>query len=279
MSYKYIPVLLVTFSFCFGETATGPCFDLVCDSINWVIIKKILGSPYSDSGHILKGNRVTEFGENCYLDTFPEEIGNFTELRWLRISAGTMKYLPSSIGNLTKLEYLDLSDNQLVELPPEIGRLVNLKELYLQRNNLTTLPDSIVNITNLDPNDDYDGYKFDVGWNHICSLPPEVRIWVDSMYSGGKIYTGDYVYKGVWEGMQCNDCPNGNRTCESSVRKRINRKSPKFHHLPASGYLFDLRGKRIGTVAGKSEFSRLPRGCYIEWYGGTMLKYRYLAVP
>lgn len=271
------------FILCYSETATGSCSDPVCDSINVITIYEKLGVDIEKMGDFYNGERIKQFYFRCFIDTFPEEIGNLTELTKLTIggqlSPSTMKHLPASIGNLTKLEYLDVSNNQLEELPPEIGRLVNLKELFLQRNNLTTLPDSIVNITHLDPDWDVGGYRFDVGWNHICSLPPPVRLWVDSMYFGGRHLGSDYVYSGAWKGMQCNDCPDGNRICETSIREQKNKTLPKLQAVPASGYLFDLRGRRIGIVAGRKDISRFPKGCYIVRYGGTVQRYRRIAVP
>ncbi|MBN1758761.1 MAG: leucine-rich repeat domain-containing protein [Chitinispirillaceae bacterium] len=193
-----------------------------------------------------------------------------------------MKYLPASIGNLTKLEYLDLSNNQLVELPQEIGRLTNLRELYFQRNNLTTLPDSIVNIIGLEQNIDLFRRKFDMARNHICSLPPEVSKWVD-ITLWGTAYDDEnyesYEDKGAWKISQCNDCPEGQMNCQSSVGEHRNKHLPQLQTLPSTGYLFDLRGRQIGAVAGRKDVSRLPQGCYIVRYGDKMPRFRRIAVP
>ena len=263
---------MIVSSICFSETTTGPCSDPECDSINWGEIQRKLGADYAGISTNSDG-RIIAISGRCVIDTLPEEVGNLPEMTEIWFHNGFLKYLPALIGNLTKLEYLDLSNNQLAELPQEIGRLVNLKEFYLDHNNLTTLPDSIVNIVKLVHRNDLPGYNFTIGWNHICSLPSAVARWVDTMYSGGG-------GTGAWEGMQCNDCPNGHEKCAASIKNQpaIPIRMPG-RALPVIGSLFDLRGRRIGAVADRKDFSRFPQGCYIVRYGDKMPRFRRIAVP
>jgi leucine-rich repeat protein SHOC2 len=48
----------------------------------------------------------------------------------LDLSKKGLTQLPPEIGQLTNLIWLKLWDNQLTQLPPEIGQLTNLTELY-----------------------------------------------------------------------------------------------------------------------------------------------------
>jgi len=85
--------------------------------------------------------------------TFPESIGNLTELKRLNLFdnmeiTGT---IPDSIGQLTKLETLNLGLNKLSgSIPTSIGNLTKLKTLTLSKNNFSgAIPESIGNLTEL----------------------------------------------------------------------------------------------------------------------------------
>jgi len=89
---------------------------------------------------------------NGLTGTIPPEIGNLTNLIYLRLSSNQFTgNIPSEIGNLTNLTELWLSGNQLTgSIPPEIGNLTNLTELWLGGNQLTgSIPPEIGNLTNL----------------------------------------------------------------------------------------------------------------------------------
>src|SRR5690606_51136 len=78
-----------------------------------------------------------------FMDSLPEEIGIYSELRVLRLFRNRFVTLPEEIGNLKKLEILVLSSNNLEKLPASIGNLTNVNELSLQYNNLRSLPAEI----------------------------------------------------------------------------------------------------------------------------------------
>ncbi len=73
----------------------------------------------------------------------PEEIGELSELRELRLQANNLTTLPECLGNLTKLKKLDLSSNNLASLPAPVLKLVDLEGLYLHANQLVSLPEAI----------------------------------------------------------------------------------------------------------------------------------------
>jgi hypothetical protein len=76
--------------------------------------------------------------------------------------------IPSEIGNLTNLTWLRLDDNQLTgSIPPEIGNLTNLTFMYLGDNQLTgQIPESICDIDNID----WSSNSFYITNNQLC--PP-----------------------------------------------------------------------------------------------------------
>ena len=82
--------------------------------------------------------------------TIPTNIGNLTDLEYLRIdnSKGT---IPSSIGNLTKLKQLYLTDGTLTgSIPAEIGNLTQLDIIDLKNNQLSgVIPASLGNLSNI----------------------------------------------------------------------------------------------------------------------------------
>ena len=92
--------------------------------------------------------------------TIPQEIGNFPQLRVLRlgnldsdsaneniITGG----IPPTIGNLTQLTELSISNTEISEaLPDTVGNLVNLQRLFLNGNNLQgEIPTTLTGFTNL----------------------------------------------------------------------------------------------------------------------------------
>jgi internalin A len=105
----------------------------------------------------LNGNRLTRL---------PPEIGALVNLRQLDIDGNRLTQLPVEIGKLTKLETLWASGNELAWLPPEIGQLTSLRRLYVTHNRLSSLPREISSLAILD--------TMDVSHNHLTSLPPEI---------------------------------------------------------------------------------------------------------
>ena len=103
-----------------------------------------------------ENDRVTELvlSGDSVKGTYPEEIGQLTELKSLTLKGGDYKAteqpFPASIGDLINLESLTLSgnlvDNGEIFLPP-VGKLVNLKDLYLEGN--AKAPEGLDQLTNL----------------------------------------------------------------------------------------------------------------------------------
>jgi len=95
-----------------------------------------------------------ELVQNNLIGKIPNDIGDFGELEYLRLShnPGLTGEIPSSICNLTNLSKLHLSNNSLTgSIPENIGNLVKLRQLLLQSNNLTgSLPVSLWQLDVLD---------------------------------------------------------------------------------------------------------------------------------
>src|SRR4051812_22575512 len=65
---------------------------------------------------------------------WPKQLAQFSNLRELDLSRGTLTDIPGELGLLSHLEVLDLSHNQLSQLPAQLGQLIHLRELRLTAN-------------------------------------------------------------------------------------------------------------------------------------------------
>lgn len=83
------------------------------------------------------------------LKTLPRIIGNFKDLKELRVSNNRLEEIPYEISKLTHLEHLFLDSNNLKTIPKSIGELKSLKILYLDGNYIEELPESIGKLKNL----------------------------------------------------------------------------------------------------------------------------------
>ena len=78
--------------------------------------------------------------------------------------------IPEEIGNLTQLRYLRLANNEITgPLPPQIGNFSDLRVLQLQENRLSgTIPSEFGNLNSL--------IILDIGHNQLTgAIPPELR--------------------------------------------------------------------------------------------------------
>lgn len=75
---------------------------------------------------------------NQIVGNIPEQIGNLTNLHWLRLENNQLSgEIPSQIGNLINLEVLYIYNNQLTgAIPAELNGLSNLEELVLFNNQI-----------------------------------------------------------------------------------------------------------------------------------------------
>ena len=127
------------------------------------------------SGIVATGGRVTElnlWANNPVLEgTIPEEIGELSELRRLRLTGRFIDgELPASIANLTNLHELHITPGggELTgRLPDNIGDMTGLATLYMPYFVEGHIPASIGNLENLHTLTLYSG-------NLTGSLPPEM---------------------------------------------------------------------------------------------------------
>jgi hypothetical protein len=103
------------------------------------------------------------FLEYNKLTLLPPTLGNLVNVKQLDLNTNKLTHLPREIGNLRQLETLDLSYNQLTSLPLEIGNLTALSVLNLSNNLLSVLPAEIGNLQEL--------VNLDVSKNQLSSLP------------------------------------------------------------------------------------------------------------
>nr|XP_046257741.1 leucine-rich repeat-containing protein 18 [Scatophagus argus]XP_046257742.1 leucine-rich repeat-containing protein 18 [Scatophagus argus] len=85
------------------------------------------------------------------IQKLPDNIGNFSSLRWLDLHSNKLEAVPESIGDLVGLTHLNLSNNRLTSagLPSTLGFLSSLKSLNLGMNQLDTLPPTMVALDSL----------------------------------------------------------------------------------------------------------------------------------
>jgi Leucine-rich repeat (LRR) protein len=152
---------------------------LLCQSMDEALHNpsKVYGlhlSGHQDAVKFRQLNQLTQLEilefSDCDLMQLPEELGQLTELRILRISFNKLiREIPATIGNLTKLEVLQITGNPLLkQIPEATGKLLNLKTLTLEQNNsLQLLPSAIGNLSSL--------YELRVWHNNsVDSIPRQI---------------------------------------------------------------------------------------------------------
>lgn len=123
------------------------------------------------------------------IERLPENIGNYTTLKWLDIADNFVRELPATLSQLQKLTFLrldynaftaiptvvyglpnisrlEIAGNFITTLPPEIRQLEQLLHLGLSNNELTELPSHIGALTNLQ--------VLDVSENYLSELPEAI---------------------------------------------------------------------------------------------------------
>lgn len=90
------------------------------------------------------------------LETLPEELKKFTNLKVLDVSRNKLTQLPEFIEDYGSLEQLDISRNKLEIFPLVITRVKTLKSLKANRNDFDRLPDAIRYNTQLEYIDFWD---------------------------------------------------------------------------------------------------------------------------
>ncbi len=83
------------------------------------------------------------------LETLPDEVFAYANLRRLDLSRNQLAELPARIGDFAGLEEMVLDDNRLSALPPEIGQLSALRTLSAANNALSDLPGSLSRLQRL----------------------------------------------------------------------------------------------------------------------------------
>ncbi len=97
------------------------------------------------------------------LHSFPENVLDLKELKYLDLSNNNIKQLPDAIGSLKNLEFLVINNNKVRGLPDTIGQLKSLISLDVYRNDISAIPKDVGNLESL--------VRFDAHDNKIVHLP------------------------------------------------------------------------------------------------------------
>ena len=165
------------------------------------------------------------------LTNLPKEIGNLTNLTYLRLDNNNLKSIPPQIGNLTKLNSIFMQKNYLKTLPSQIGKLENLDHIDLSNNNLESLPPQIGNLKKL--------LVLSLGYNNLESLPPQIGNLekLDFLFLNNNKLKSLPPSIGNLENLQILRLDNNNlkllpRSLIRSGLKITKNNSTKFEHIP-----------------------------------------------
>ena len=170
--------------------------------------------------------------DNNNLKSIPPQIGNLTKLNSIFMQKNYLKTLPSQIGKLENLDHIDLSNNNLIKLPPQIGKLENLDHIDLSNNNLESLPPQIGNLKKL--------LVLSLGYNNLESLPPQIGNLekLDFLFLNNNKLKSLPPSIGNLENLQILRLDNNNnlkllpRSLIRSGLKITKNNSTKFEHIP-----------------------------------------------
>lgn len=95
--------------------------------------------------------------------TFPIEVLNFPNLKYLYLGMRNFEVMPREITQLTKLETISLQNSHFKHLPDNIGELKELRDLGLLMTHVEELPLSICELKKLE--------RINLGGTKIKRLP------------------------------------------------------------------------------------------------------------
>lgn len=110
--------------------------------------------------------KTFDISENRFV-VIPDELGNFTLIKYLNLSGNKITVLPDVLGKLIKMETLNAMDNLIITISIELRNLKNLKQINLSHNQIAEFPVMFCGLKHLD--------VLDLSRNKITSVPQEVK--------------------------------------------------------------------------------------------------------
>jgi len=115
----------------------------------------------------IKGDSKKIHLESLNLNSFPDKIFQFEDLRILSLANSLLTELPSDIKKLKKLEKLSLEGNNIKSLPREFSELKNLTTLCLGFSKFESIPKEIFELKNL-------RFLY-IQYNSIDEIPSDIK--------------------------------------------------------------------------------------------------------
>ncbi|CAJ0843946.1 1488_t:CDS:2 [Entrophospora sp. SA101] len=78
--------------------------------------------------------------ESNQLSKLPNEMSNFTHLRYLNLSQNLFMEFPEALCLMPSLKILDISKNKIRKLPQDFGKLMTLQLLKISKNQIKRIP-------------------------------------------------------------------------------------------------------------------------------------------
>lgn len=97
------------------------------------------------------------------LESLPQELANFKQLKSLDASFNKLKTLPAFLADFKQLQEIDFSKNKFMAFPEVLTDIPSLKKISFNRNGITLIPEKIAALKELEYLDFWD--------NPISSFP------------------------------------------------------------------------------------------------------------
>ncbi|XP_033631198.1 protein flightless-1 homolog [Asterias rubens] len=106
---------------------------------------------------------------NFKSDLFPEDVGDMSSLRWLRLNKTQLEMLPDELSQLSKLEHLHMARNKLIQIHGDLPTLQCLRTINVRHNKIRNsgIPNDIFGLDDIT--------VVDFSYNQLSATPEELE--------------------------------------------------------------------------------------------------------